>query len=553
MYGYRPIEWGVALGPGEVPDASFRVTKIRPGFYDYNRSSVRVSLGCHVAGCSLPVPDLNHGPSILAGCTKRVAAAMPPINRALLRRFKRWVKRFCERYLTSLQFSPDEQFTFEEWIENTPYADYRKVELKQVYKDSLDRKPKTKVKSFVKDENYPEPKHLRGIYSRDDDYKVRVGPYFQKFGDRLFALKWFIKKISVPQRPYALLEKLRTYNRIFCTDFSQYESTFVSELMAVEHWVYRWTLKNHPMQKHFCDLFALMRTSNKITFKNFDISLDAKRMSGEMNTSCGNGLMNLLFTFFNLERAGNDITQCDAYFEGDDGIIGCQNYPTAQMYADLGARIKIEIPDDISTASFCGNVFHPADMANVTNPSEASVAFGWTRARNYRYASDKILRRLLLAKSISMMYEYPACPILKSLAHYGIRCTYGEIDNITEKFLRSHSENLYRYQKMKESLDFIKEYGIPNLPIGDDTRSLVERLYGITVTAQLEIEKYLDSLNDIQELDIATTLNCPRDWFLNDIRYSADVLRFSNDPFFGLSGFTTPAFVSPQVVRYFNH
>jgi len=554
MFGYRPAECGVVLGHGELPDASFRVTQIRPEFYNYtSRSSVRISLGCHVLGTSLPVPDFNHGPSQLAGCTKRVAAAMPPIPPNLGRRFFRWVKRFCNKHLRFLKFSPTDDFDFESWITNTEYPLYRKQELREVYELSKNRRVKFDVKAFIKDEDYTDYKHLRGIYSRCDDYKVRVGPYFQKFGDKLFSSKWFIKKIPVPERPTALLEKLGKYNNIFCTDFSQYESTFVDFLMRVEHWIYRWSLEGHPLQKHFCDLFALMRQSNKIVFKLFDCVLDAKRMSGEMNTSCGNGLMNLLITFFNLERAGNDIEKCDAFFEGDDGIVGCVNIPTSQLYTDLGARIKIDIPEGISTASFCGNVFHPDHLHNVTNPSEASVSFGWTRARNYRFASHSLKMRLLCAKSISMLYEYPGCPILKHLGQYGLRCTYKYIKSLDAEFVRRHSDNVYHAEQVQKAREFIQEYGIPNVEIGDGTRSLVERLYGISVSAQLYIEHKLDSLSTLQPLDFSDLLNCPKCWYDNDFNYTVEVDSRIGDPVFSRHGFTTLAYFSPALLRVFNH
>jgi hypothetical protein len=554
MYGYRPAEYGLKLTQGERPDASFRVTKIRSNFYNMDkREAVRVSLGCHVTGYSLPVPDLNHGPSILAGCTKRVAADMPPIQPHHLRRFFRFVKRFCNKHLRSLQFDESVTFNFEDWIESVDYPDYRKNELKRVYANSLVNRPNTEVKSFVKNEPYSEPKHFRGIYSRHDDYKVRCGPYFKKFGDRLFALKWFIKKIPLPMRPNALYEKLAKYDKIFCTDFSQYESTFVQELMKIEHWVYvNFALERHPMRKHFNDLFAYMRGTNKIIFKDFDCKLDAKRMSGEMNTSCGNGVMNLLITFFILEQSGNSLDHIDAFFEGDDGIVGCSILPTAAQYLQLGARIKIELPESIATASFCGNVFHPDHKHNVTNPCEASVCFGWTDARKYRNCGDDTLLKLLCAKSMSMLYEYPGCPILKSLARYGLRVSFHCIKKITPQWLQTHSANSYEYRLYKDCQKFILDYGIPDYEIGLGTRLLVENLYGIPIGVQLSVEKYLDSLTTLQPLDL-TMLPLPKLWYDTDLRYSALVIRGQKDPFFCLTGFSTPAYLSPGLLTTYLH
>lgn len=552
-YGYRPAEVGVVLQGNERPDPSFRVTKFRKGFYDQKaRRSVRVSLGCHVKNVSLPVPDLNHGPSQLAGMTKRVAAEMPPIAAPRLRSFKRFVKRFCNRYLKELQFDETEDFSFDEWIENCPYAQYRKRELIRVRQEGLDlAKPKLKVKSFVKNENYMVPKHLRGIFSREDDYKCRVGPFMKKLGDRVFSLKWFIKKIPVPLRPEAILNKCDGYDKIFCTDFSQFEATFVRELMLINHWFYNWCLAKHGQRKYFSDLFAYTATTNKIVFKDFDCRVRAKRMSGEMDTSLGNGIMNLFMTFYNLERAGNDLDKVDAFFEGDDGIVACQNIPNPAFYTDLGARIKLEVPEDISTASFCGNVFDRQAKHNVTNPMEASVSFGWTDATRYRYASDRVLLQLLCAKSISMAYEYPGCPILKSLSSYGIRMTHHVIKSLDKTFFEKHAENSYHRELYMQAKQFVDDYGIPDVEITLGTRLLVERLYGVTVEKQIEIERYLDALTEIVELEL--DLPFPTEWYKNDFDYSAFVPRRETDPEFVKTGYVTPAFIDHQTIVYFKH
>lgn len=250
MFGYRPAEFGVCLDSNTLPDDSFRVTKIHPNFYEDIRTPVQISLGCHVKSASALFPDLNHGPSQLAGMTKRVAADMPPIQPVVLRRFRRFVKRFCRDQLQSLTFDPDEDFGFDEWLNNAPYTRARKRELHQAYYDvNLKNKVNVLVKAFIKAEFYEDAKHNRGIYSRHDAYKVLVGPYFKKFGDKLFDLPWFIKKIPVHLRPAHLMEKIQDYKKIFITDFSQFEATFVRPLMLIARMVHAWCLRKHPRDR----------------------------------------------------------------------------------------------------------------------------------------------------------------------------------------------------------------------------------------------------------------------------------------------------------------
>ena len=270
LFGYRPAEFGVVLKGNERPDKSFKVLKIHNNFYEDIRKPVQVSLGCHIEGATAPHPDLDHGPSQLACMTKRVAAEMPPISKQTLRRFRRFVKRFCKQHLQELIIDADEPFDFEEWISNAPYTEARRDELRAVKaRLSLNSSISTVVAAFIKAEFYEEAKHLRGIYSRDDEYKVEVGPYFKKFGDKLFALEWFIKKIPVNDRPKHILEKLEGYINLFCTDFSQYESTFVRDLMLIERYVYVFSLQKHPLKDKIISLIDKMMTTNKIEFKKY--------------------------------------------------------------------------------------------------------------------------------------------------------------------------------------------------------------------------------------------------------------------------------------------
>ena len=181
---------------------------------------------------------------------------------------------------------------------------------------------------------------------------------------------------------------LATSTIFFCTDFSQFEATFVENLMSVELIVYRFLLRKHPRHDEIIKtIVSGMMGKNNIQFYSWIMNVSCKRMSGEMNTSVSNGFMNLLLTHFLLEEAGNK--NYDSVIEGDDSL----NYydvrpPTSEEYREMGANIKIEYPDNISEASFCGQIFDPSDMDNVVNPLEALVTFGWVK-NQYMFANAK--------------------------------------------------------------------------------------------------------------------------------------------------------------------
>lgn len=483
-----------------------------PTFYDSYRKPVRVTLGCNLIGAALPVPDMNYAPDQVAGAIKRVAAKMPPIDKVKLRKLRRFTKRWCRKHLSEDVFPADEHFDFDEWINNTPYAEYRINELKKVHENGLGKVPNMKVKSFIKDEGYTAYKHVRGIYSRHDDYKVRVGPFFQKFGDIIFKKKWFIKKIPVNERPQAMKDKFGDNPNLFATDFSQFEATFVKQLMSIELIVYGYLLQHNPHKKEILDLIVKgMMSTNIIEFRKWTCKLLCKRMSGEMSTSVSNGIMNLLITHFLLEEAGNKYY--DSFFEGDDSINSYDvRPPTSEEYKQLGANIKIEYPNNLSEASFCGMLFDVEDLDIVANPMEALVSFGWTTSQ-YTTASEKTKLNLLKCKSLSLLYQYSGCPILRSLAMYALRIT-NDIP-LEQALVTQNKQKLSLYDKelYLEMLDNYKRNNIFENTVKDRTRSLVARLFNIDINTQLLMEDYLDNKQDLSPLDFSPFLQyCHPDW-----------------------------------------
>jgi hypothetical protein len=548
LFGYRPSERGIILNDDEIPDNSYKLTSKSSSFYNSDRQPVRRSLGCHFDGAALPVPDMNYAPDQVAGATKRVAAKMPTINRCKLRKFKRFTTRFCKKHLTPFIFHQDEQFDFYEWINDAPYPDYRKQELIKVYEASKNRKPKMTVKAFIKNEGYPAYKHVRGIYSRHDEYKVRVGPFFKKLGDIVFNLKWFIKKIPINLRPAAMKDKFGDNQNIFCTDFSQYEATFNQQLMSIELIVYRFLLKDHPMKEEIIKLIVQGTMSeNRIQFYKWSMKIMCKRMSGEMSTSVSNGLMNLLITHFLLEEAGNKIY--DSYIEGDDSV---NHYdvrpPTVQEYADLGANIKIEYPSNLCEASFCGNVFDEEDLDNVVNPIEALVSFGWTTSQ-YISSNPLTLRKLLKAKALSLLYQYSGCPILRSLALYALRMTNDiPIKDIMKTAIKNKDN--YDRQRFLSMIDNFEPNRVFLNEVKNRTRCLVDRMYGISPDQQIKIEEYFDNKNDLSPINQPEIIKfCHPDWVDYYSSYSTGKTSFKNresiEKVNVTTGYSTKMFLDP--------
>jgi hypothetical protein len=185
--------------------------------------------------------------------------------------------------------------------------------------------------------------------------------------------------------------------------------------------------------------------------------------------------------------------------EGDDGLFTMVGTPpTKEDFARMGLIIKAEVHDTISTASFCGLVFDPFDRINVTDPRKVLNNFAWIQ-RTYAVVRSYKLRGLLRCKALSLAYQYPGCPIIAALGHYGIRVT----ESIGKKrFLEQINRKGWMNSYKRAQLVAAMQQGhIPWKKPRWNTRLLVEKLYGIPVQAQVELEAYLGAMSTIQVLD----------------------------------------------------
>lgn len=510
LYGYRY---------GEVPLA--RIGEIKPSAEIseprevclLRRPPIAVSLGVNVNNLALPHPDSFDPVTLEAGVRKRFLCEPPKATRGILDDLQSYVQKYVEKHYMPL--SPHSDVSVETWLANTNYPEWRKVQLREtwcrnakyfetepkLWKDSVQLKKLFRCKSFMKDEHYVEYKHARAINSRSDPFKCAVGPIFKLIESEIYKDPAFIKHVPVSARPDYIMEMMyHEGGRYLATDYTAFESLFVKEVMRkVEFILYRHMTKLLPAGERFMVLCErVLAGTNSCDFKHFSTKCEATRMSGEMCTSLGNGFSNLMFMRFMCKRKG--CTRIRGVVEGDDGLFTmCGTPPTTQDFASLGLNIKLEVHSSLTTASFCGLIFHPEERINVTDPVKTLASFGWTTAR-YAGTRKSRLDLLLRSKALSLAHQYPGCPIISELAQYGLRITQHIRDQEIERFVRNTS-SLDTYHR-SEMIKFVTE-GIPTRETGLETRYLVEKLYGVRVDQQLALENYLKNLDCPMELDLS--------------------------------------------------
>jgi hypothetical protein len=475
------------------------------------REPMAASLPVIILGAAQPKPDAGDRLSWALGGLKRAGAQPPKFTRQHKRNLRKFVFRWCRTNLSPLQ--PHQLFTTEEWLEQAPYARRRKQGLLRRYRHGQTNrltKAQINVDSFIKDEPYLSYKYPRNINSRDDYFKVMSGPFFDSVSKALMQNKFFIKYVPVPDRPSVLLEELQGFlggeGTYFCTDYTSFEAHFTDEIMhACEFVLYRYMARDIPTLKaKVRDILTTLSGTNVCRFKHGIMSMKATRMSGEMNTSLGNGFSNLMVFLYLCKL--KDCGEVRGFVEGDDGLFSVErpnNAPTVADFEACGWTIKIICTNDLNEASFCGNVFDVNERIVITDPIAALVSFGWTSKR-YARSGEKVKMELLRAKAMSMAYQYNGVPLLSAFARRILQLT--DTVRIRDSLLRYES---YSYKQNILSAALLRMP--PERTVGLSSRLLVEKLYGFSVADQIATEV---AFANIQLYSQISLVGCayPIDW-----------------------------------------
>jgi hypothetical protein len=411
----------------------------------------------------------------------------------------------------------------ETWLKKTHYPEWRKNQIRNAYDKKFrpdlreqikNGKIKQVVKSFLKNEKLEEAKPPRFINAREDFMKALFGPYFQEMSDRVKKWEYFVKSIADINRPSAMKATLFKEGATYAiTDYHSFESQFIKAAMEmIEFEFYKYMLSKLPEGPEIMEVISyVLAGTNRLIFILFDIILEATRMSGEMNTSLGNGFANLMLFLFAVYE-NNPRATAVGFVEGDDGLFRVEPpeaIPTESQMTSLGFNLKIETTKSFETASFCGKIFDFKDEIIVTDPVKAILKFGWT-SRYTIQSSDKYRMQLLRAKALSMLSLYNGCPLLTTFASRIIELT--NHINISKKVKSSVTRDYYeglRFGAVLESDKAGKQYEVKEIP--SNTRLLVEKLFNISVSDQIDIERKISNM-ELGPVDVIPKHMIPEKW-----------------------------------------
>jgi len=455
------------------------------------RVSACCSLGFVLRNVVPPFPDFFHPPSALYGCLQRFCRDPPKANRRLLRRLRRYVRIYVRRHFDPL--ASDADVSFETWLKNTDYPEWRKEQLRSVWKNKPWVEEKDlHNKSFIKKEFYGAFKPPRGINSRSDTFKCATGPFFKAMEHVLYAQECFDGTNLVPGKHGAFIKHIPTHLRpqfikdmfgsspgpYYETDYSQFEKHFTPEIMlSLELILYK------HMLLHFPEAYKLIETAlsgtNKCHYRGFIIKILGRRMSGDMCTSLGNGFSNLmLFKFAAAVKGGTAF----GVVEGDDALFVSSVRLTTADFADLGFDIKILVHSTLYATSFCG-MLQSEDGILLRDIGRVMPKFGWSFSPR-RLGGHVVKMGLLRARALSLAYESPQCPILCALSKRALDLTSGS---------KPIFESDMHHQELQNWVSLFGQEMMEKLSAGPTLQARVDFFthFGISVSAQIEAERLI--------------------------------------------------------------
>jgi len=225
---------------------------------------------------------------------------------------------------------------------------------------------------------------------------------------------------------------------------------------------------------------------NFLVFSSYLATVLAKRMSGEMNTSLGNGFSNNMMIKFNMFKHG--ITEFELIVEGDDSLV-CYNGPIIDenYFTSLGFVIKMKYVMSINVASFCGQIYDPLTFVVITDPIKFVLNFPWLHMKFYNTVPNSYLMELLRGKALCALYQYAGCPIVQPYAVRILELTSTfshRIDSGSDAYKRA----LYHEMQTKFA------DGIHPRPITLAVRELMAESFGIGINDQIVMESIFSTM-----------------------------------------------------------
>lgn len=349
----------------------------------------------------------------------------------------------------------------------------------------------------------PDPRMISARTSRigGPRYNLEIATFLKPIEHALYDLdlvgkgtRSIMKGLNARQRGKIIREKWDCFDDpvAFSLDCSRFDAHVNEHLLKIEHLVY----KICNADPYFAYLLGLQFDNVCLTANKLKYQIRANRMSGDMNTACGNVILMCLMVLNLMEilsiehfEIADDGDDCLVIFEKSDLSLIEQKAP--EVFLGYGMTLTIDnIADEFEKIFFCKSrpVLIDGQWIMVRDPMLVLQNIGL----NTKYYDGNQLFRMRLIRTIAMgeLALAEGQPVIQALCCRLINLTHG-----VELVKRAP----YRDEVMRE---FLRKGGFnPKVkPISIETRMSFENAFGISVERQIQMEAYLSTL-DVQFVD----------------------------------------------------
>lgn len=342
------------------------------------------------------------------------------------------------------------------------------------------------INIFQKNENYPEVKEPRVISACSQECKALLGGFLHCIDKHAINTTPFFVKGMNPHKIDVKKENLsKKWSCFMGSDYSSYEgSQDYVWTNLIEKRIYKEWLKNYP------EVYDILRHSyedgHDIYYRGrYFGHLYGKRMSGDVQTSIGNGICNAVIWNYVSYKMNVPI---EILVEGDDAFI-CSDTPLdVSIVQNLGFDCKIDGPstrqEDICFLSryfWKGHAF--ANIPKILD-KVGVVKSSYFSSHHDSKRCKKELSDYAYTKAYCYLYMFVGTPIIDPLC----RCV-----------MRNFSDGHFNISLMEDY--YVSRLGdnirIPDIKIEDCIRERVAVLWPqFSVSFQRRLEQEFDSCNE---------------------------------------------------------
>lgn len=344
------------------------------------------------------------------------------------------------------------------------------------------------INMFQKCENYESIKEPRAISACSESLKAYIGGFIHLVDKHAInTTPFFVKGMNPQQVDRRRRLMSQKWSLFMGSDYSSYEgSQDYQWINMIEKEIYKVWLANYPeVYKILADLYE---NGHDIYWKKrYFGHLMGKRMSGDVQTSIGNGICNAVIWKY-VSYITN--TPIELLVEGDDAFICSDAELDVRIVNDLGFDCKIDGPTTnyeeicfLSRYSINGHAF--GNIPKVLD--KIGVVKSMHMVKQFKRGSKRSLKEIrdyAYTKAYCYMVMYAGTPIIDPLCRSIMRNSGGHFNILLMED--------YYVQRLGSKCKW------QDVPIYDDVRKRVSEIWPqFTVSYQHRVEEEIQSQEDL--------------------------------------------------------